>query len=320
MLIDDLKLTIEKEKKARPGFLRNLLKEQLQYYTLDFVYSSDWGKRFLLKGGTCLRFCFDLPRLSEDLDFDIQNYAAFNLKNFCQDLENYFAKTLQVRRFNLKTAGNKKQVFLQFPIMSELGLPSGQAQSDILFLRLDIQGVDSKIYQEEISLISKPNFNFIIKHYSLPDLFSSKIAAILSRSFKKGKNDQITFKGRDYFDLIWFLEKGIRPNLKRLTAITGFKEKEISQKLNQKVVKIETKYLKEDLFPLFPSEKYVDEFCRNFQKLYQKHRCPKCGSIFKNPVGVFGVGSGSETDLPLLTTGAYQCAVCGETFSGAGRR
>lgn len=314
MLIDDLKLTIEKGENARPGFLRNLLKEQLQYYTLDFVYSSDWGKRFLLKGGTCLRFCFDLPRLSEDLDFDIQNYAAFNLKVFCQDLENYFAKTLQVKRFNLKTAGSEKQLFLQFPIMTELGLSNGQVQSDILFLRLDIQGVDSKIYQEEISLISKPNFNFVIKRYSLPDLFSSKIAAILNRSFKKGKNDQITFKGRDYFDLIWFLEKGVKPNLKRLMAITGLGEREISQKLNQKVGKIEIKYLREDLLPLFSSEKYVDEFCRNFKKFYQKHCCPKCGSIFKDPFGVIGVGSGSETSLPKLTTGFYRCAACGEIF------
>lgn len=317
MLIDDLKSTIKKREEGRPGFLRNRLKEQLQYYTLDFIYSSDWGKRFLFKGGTCLRFCFDLPRLSEDLDFDIRAYQAFNLESFCQDLEDFFTKTLQIKQFSLKIAGNKQQVFLQFPIMTELGLRSNQTQSNILFLRLDIQGVDSKIYQEEVSLISEPNFNFVIKRYSLPDLFSSKIAAILTRSFKKGKDNQITFKGRDYFDLIWFLEKGVGPNLKRLTAITGLKEKDISQKLDQKVTKIKTKYLKEDLLPLFSSEKYVDEFCRNFQKLYQKHRCPSCGSILAKPVGAFGVGAGSETNLPQLTANTYQCLVCKKTFSGS---
>ncbi len=285
MLIDELKTIVRENKKDRGVFLRNLLKEQLQYYVLDFVYSSDWGSRFLFKGGTCLRFCFDLPRLSEDLDFDIQDYDNFDLEKFCQSLENYFTKHLQVKRFSLKVAGNNRQVFLKFPIMEELGLRDNAAQTDTLFLRLDIQGVDSNIYEEGVSLISKANFNFIIRRYSLADLFSSKIAAILTRSFKKGKNNQITFKGRDYFDLIWFLEKGVEPNFKRLEDITGFGKNTVSEKLDEKVKAIDIKYLKEDLLPLFASQKFVTEFCDNFKKLYEKHRCSVCGETSEKPRG-----------------------------------
>jgi predicted nucleotidyltransferase component of viral defense system len=317
MLVDELKSIVRENKKNRSVFLRNLLKEQLQYYVLDYIYSSEWGNRFLFKGGTCLRFCFDLPRLSEDLDFDIQDYDSFDLEKFRQSLENYFTKHLQVKRFNLKTAGNNQQIFLKFPLMEELGLRNNAAQTDTLFLRLDIQGIDSDIYEEKVSLISEANFNFIVKRYSLADLFSSKIAAILTRSFKKGKNNRITFKGRDYFDLIWFLEKGVKPNFKRLKDITGYNKKAVSEKLNNKVQAINIKYLKEDLLPLFPSEKFVTGFCNNFEKLYKNHRCPKCGSILAKSVGAFGVGAGSETNLPQLTTNTYQCLVCKKTFSGS---
>jgi hypothetical protein len=198
--------------------------------------------------------------------------------------------------------------------MEELGLQDNSTQSNVLFLRLDIQGVDSNIYEEEVSLISKADFNFIIRRYRLTDLFSSKIAAILTRSFKKGKDDRITFKGRDYFDLIWFLEKGVSPNFERLEDITGFDKNTVSQKLDENVSLVNIKYLREDLLPLFASQKFVADFCENFKKLYEKHRCPKCNSIFTYLKGSRGVGAGSETALPKITEENYYCAVCGEAL------
>ncbi len=270
MLIDDLKIVVEKNKKERKIFLRNLLKEKLQYYTLDYIYSSSWGKNFLFKGGTCLRFCFDLPRLSEDLDFDVKNYKNFDLNAFCEDLTYYFTKRLQIKDFNLKVSNNKQQVFLKFLIMEKLGLKENVAETNLLFLRLDIQPIDLKFYKEDVSLIAKSGFNFIVKRYSLADLFSSKIAAVLNRSFEK-RGGEVTFKGRDYYDLIWFLEKGISPNFKSLESITGLDRKSIFQKLDEKVKSINISYLKEDLFPLFKQKGFVDEFCNNFRILYKNN-------------------------------------------------
>ncbi|MEW6103904.1 MAG: nucleotidyl transferase AbiEii/AbiGii toxin family protein [bacterium] len=50
--------------------IRNYLKEHLQLYILDFVYNRSYGKELIFTGGSCLRFCFGLNRVSEDLDFD----------------------------------------------------------------------------------------------------------------------------------------------------------------------------------------------------------------------------------------------------------
>ena len=275
MLLDRLKKITKKEIIADSVgklFLRNLLKESLQYYVLDYVYSSAWGSSFLFKGGTCLRFCFGLPRLSEDLDFDIKNYKEFNLKKFCQSLSDYFIKKLQFKEFGLKVAKNNQQVYLKFPLMDQLGLKENNSESPILFLRLDLNPVDSNIYQEEISLITDDDFNFIIKRYALTDLFASKLAAILERTFKKGKGDIITFKGRDYFDLIWFLQKNIKPNFLRLENITGVKKNQLIKKIDNKVNQINLDYLKEDLLPLFRKRDFVNSFCNSFSELYQTNK------------------------------------------------
>ena len=273
MLIDDLKIIVDRNKETNSLYLRNLLKEVLQIYTLNFVYTSVYADKFLFKGGTCLRFCFDLPRLSEDLDFDIKDFSNFSLEKLCQDIKDYFVGKLQFRDFDLKIAGNRREIFLKFPVMDKIGLSSGLSESNILFLRIDLSPTDSESYKEEISLKTTYDFSFVIKRYSLEDLFASKITAILGRTFKKGKGDLITFKGRDYYDLIWFLEKGIKPNYKRLKNIAKIdSKKEILKMLDEKVNLVKENYLKEDLLPLFKETGLVDSFVANFKQLYKQRR------------------------------------------------
>ncbi len=273
MLVDDLKAVVEDNKGSVDKiFLRNLLKETLQYYVLDYIYTSTWGDRFLFKGGTCLRFCFDLPRLSEDLDFDFKNYEDFKLDLFCRDIEDYFGRKLQYKDLEIKVTGNQKQVKLKFPIMEDIGLKKDKSETNLLFLRLDMSPVDCETYEDEISLISRYDFNFVINRYSLPDLFSSKIAAILTRTFTKGKGSRVTFKGRDYFDLIWFLERGVQPNFERLEEITGFDKESALRELDEKVSEVNVNYLKEDLAPLFREKGFVDKFAGNFEKFYEDNR------------------------------------------------
>ena len=272
MLIDDLKKTVTDNKNIGNALLlRNLLKEALQFYTLNYIYNSKYGVDFLFKGGTCLRFCFDLPRLSEDLDFDIKNIQSFKPEVFMQDVANYFIGTRQFKEFKIKMAGNKREIFLQFPVMRELGL-SGIGESNILFLRIDLSGVDSKYYTQEVSIKSVFDLSFVITRYSLADLFASKITAIIKRTFQKGKGDIVTFKGRDYYDLIWFLERGITPNWERALDILKLKEiKEVIKLLDNKVESIKTEYLREDLLPLFKEVTFVDNFSKNFKELYREN-------------------------------------------------
>lgn len=268
MIINRLATIVAENKDKNPLYLRNLLKQELQGLTLNFVYSSGYNQSFLLKGGTCLRLCFDLPRLSEDLDFDIENFSHFSLKKFVAQLESYFKKDLQIKDFFLKVAGNQKQIYLKFPILDQIGLFKARSETNVLFLRIDLSEALGKSYQKEISFKSVGIFSFIILRLSLADLMSGKILAILQRESKEEKAPRV--KGRDFFDLIWFLEKKIKPNFKYLKEISGFRsEKEVWQKLDQKVKNLDLEALKNDLLPLFVDQEFVSRFVKNFKGLYE---------------------------------------------------
>ena len=252
--------------------IRNCIKETIQFYVLDFVYKSPWGGSLIMKGGTCLRLCFDLPRLSEDLDFDLENFAKFSLSNFVIALDNYFKKTLQYKNINIKIAGNNRTIYLKFPILTDLGMRVGKSESNIVIVRLDLAPIVGKSYQTEVSIKSTLNFSLLIKRYSLPCLFAGKLSAILTREAWEGKIKKERFKGRDYFDLIWFMEKGVKPNWNYLAEITGLTQKQVLAKLEQKTQAVTKKMLKDDLLPFFQDQQFINQFVENFQALYQSYK------------------------------------------------
>lgn len=269
MIIQNLKLIFEQNKDKSPLFVRSLLKEQLQYYVLNYVYNSVYGENFLFKGGTCLRFCFDLPRLSEDLDFDVINFSQFNYKEFEKNLAYYFKSKLQYDDFSIKISGFNKLIYLQFPVISKIGLPVSKPTENTLFIRIDLAPTKGEEYKTEISMKSTYDFSFLMKRYSLSDLFSGKISAILQREKWEGKLKEARFKGRDYFDLWWFLEKKTKPNIKYLQSILKIDEKAIKTILLEKVnLAVKRKEeLKNDLLPFFADSQFVNNFVNNLQGL-----------------------------------------------------
>src|SRR4030065_1796979 len=81
----------EKAKGSLNSYILNSLKEYLQVYVLYYIYTnSKYNKNFIFTGGTCLRHFYNLPRLSEDLDFDFQE--SFDPQILLHDLEQYFKK------------------------------------------------------------------------------------------------------------------------------------------------------------------------------------------------------------------------------------
>jgi len=269
MFIDSLKKAYLQNKNSSFGIMRNFLKEAIQPYLLDFIYKSRWGDQFIMKGGTCLRFCFDLPRLSEDVDFDIENFKDFSLKNFIADLENYFQKTLQYKKVIIKLAGNKRTIYLKFPILTDFGMKISRSESNFIIVRLDLAPAIGKSYQTEVSIKSTPAFSLLIKRYSLPDLFAGKLSAILTREVITGKVKKERFKGRDYFDLIWFMEKKVKPNWNYLQEITGLSKQQALVKIEQKVSKVTKIMLTNDLTPFFEDQKFISQFINNFHNLYK---------------------------------------------------
>lgn len=279
MFLDDLKTIYESHKKDNPVFVRNILKEVLQHYMLDFIGGSVWAQRLVFKGGTCLRICFDLPRLSEDLDFDIEHPERFTVRSFIDDLEKYFRKALQYNAFSTKRANNEGTVYVKFPVLKTIGLPTQEHESNTLFVRIDFAKTAGRAYHTELSIKSVGNFSFLIRRYALPDLFSGKISAILTREAMEGREKKERFKGRDFFDLLWFLEKGVQPNWEHLEELTGVDKEEALERLEQKIQKVTPAYLEKDLLPFFADPAFVKKFAANFHQLFSTYAAVLRGTI-----------------------------------------
>lgn len=271
MLIDDLKITYQKNKAYPAVYVRNSLKEIMQYYLLHYISQLPLSENLIFKGDTCLRIFFDLPRLSEDLDFDWSGSSQFDMDSLALSIKKYFTSTFRFDALETKIAGNYHTLYVKFPVLDQVGLPLTPSDSKILFVRLDITPTQGSTFTTEPAIKSTRDFSFVLKRYSLPDLMVGKIAAILTRETIEGRVKQATVKGRDYFDLIWFLEKGVAPNWSYLTELTGLTKTKAINAIKAKILKVNERSLRTELAPYFPDPTFVRTFSRNLLNFFNQY-------------------------------------------------
>lgn len=266
-------LAAEKKMAGAPDFvLRNFLKEYLQYPVLEFIYNNPDYKRLIFTGGSCLRICYGAPRLSEDLDFDLlpKDYQKLKLEKLAKGLEGFFLKNYLLK-IAVKCQG-KTRIYLKFPLLKELDL-AGAGESDWLYVKIESNKTVFQNPETELTPVSRHGFNFLAKNYSLKFLMTGKIYAIFSRQWFKGQEIEINIKGRDFYDIYWYLQKKAEPdykNLKRLIGVSS--EKELKEKLKERIEKAVTpQKLSYDLKNFFPDQLFIEDFCKNYKKIMRKY-------------------------------------------------
>ena len=275
MLINILKeIVSEKQNLGIPNFvIINFLKEYLQYPVLNRIYSKKEYKDFIFTGGSCLRICYGLPRLSEDLDFDLtsKHFKKLGLESLAKNLIQYFA-TNHLLEINTKIQSDKR-LYLKFPILKELGLSKNISESDMVFIKLEFSESAYADPEIEINPISKFGYNFVAKNYSLKYLMTGKIRALLNRSWFKGEKNEINIKGRDFYDIFWYLERNIQPDWNELEKSDGIKNfDELKNKLKNLIERnITPQKLSYDLKNFFSDQDFIDDFCKNYKLIIGKH-------------------------------------------------
>lgn len=266
-LISDLEAVLQEGKQLglRPDVVRVKLKEKLQLYVLDFIYNDPKYNHLIFYGGTCLRVCFDINRMSEDVDFETTD--LFDKKEFASRISEYFIKNVQHRHFRAHIPGQGvERIELRFPVLNELGLSAHEAEN--LIVKVEVNSI-KKNYPTEWKTISKDRFSFVIRHYDLPTLMAGKMIACLERVWEKRG---VKVKGRDYYDLLWYMQKGVLPNAARLEgAKQPYKIKEVFEKLGQKIKKIEEMDLLADLGPLFENMEFPKRWVSTFKEQFAQY-------------------------------------------------
>ncbi len=264
-----LKKIVEDNYDKPDFYVRNLLKEYLQILILSYIYSKKPYNELFFYGGTCLSHCYNLPRLSEDLDF-VDVKKEVKIEDISKDIASFLEKEANLP---LKLKVHNFHIYFKFPILKELGLVKNKAESDYLFVKVEIFSDFNfcESFQEEFKTIFKYNHSVLVKTFDLPTLMATKIRAVLYRRWEKtGKDgkDLATVKGRDFFDLMWFLQMGVKPNLKCIEKVET--KKELKEKLLGRVEEIDKKSIDYDLKNFIANTEFVYSLSENIKDILKK--------------------------------------------------
>jgi predicted nucleotidyltransferase component of viral defense system len=259
-------------KSLNPLFLRIRLKEVLQDEVLAFVYNHSQYRSYLFTGGTCMRKLYGLPRLSKDLDFDVPEQRDAAL--FAADIQAYVSEALQYRHMTTRVSGNGISVTLVLPVLRQLGLVHPSADSPNLLLRCDIAAESSGVYGAHVSPLSTAQTMFFVRAYYLPTLFGSKLAVFLGRDDTRGSSQSQPFRGRDVFDLMWFLQKAqqqewkLQPLWPRVLALLGADSVvSVVRRAADKPASLDTEQVAADLWPFIETEQALEAFSTNMHEV-----------------------------------------------------
>jgi hypothetical protein len=102
-------------------------------------------------------------------------------------------------------------------------------------------------------------------------MMAGKILACLERNFQRGR-DGATIKGRDFYDLLWFMQQNIHPLAEKLAKEGNqpYSETSAMQQIGEKVNQIKPSDLAVDLIPLFEQRMYIEAWLESFHENFNQ--------------------------------------------------
>ncbi len=195
-----------------------LAREYLQARVLESLQDAGAFLRWAFMGGTALRFLYAIPRFSEDLDFSLVNEGEdAGFRSALTEVKRALGREDYRVEIKVKDEKTVSSAWLRFPgLPHEIGMSPHASQVLSIKVELDTRpppgaGIATSIVRRHATLN--------LCHYDKASLLAGKLHAVLSRKWTKG---------RDLFDLAWYLSDRSwpAPNLALLNAAlaqTGWK-------------------------------------------------------------------------------------------------
>ena len=246
------------------------LREIMQEIALAGLQRAGFFEKAAFYGGTALRIFYGLNRFSEDLDFSLLDinpefsldiYLDAILTEFRSLGMNVSVKEKQkTNKNNIESAFLKSETLWKELVLEDVLPQIGLEQKVNIKIKLEVDTIPPLGFETEEKLLLQP-FSFYVKCFSISDLFAGKMHALLFR--KWGNN----VKGRDWFDMEWYIKKGTSINLKHFALRANdsgdwpndnITQKEILELLNTKIDNVDFKRIKADISRFIPDPKVLD--------------------------------------------------------------
>lgn len=194
----------------------NALKEILQEIILLGLDRSDFFEKAAFYGGTALRILYGLDRFSEDLDFTLLKAdPKFKLDSYFSGLDQElkaFGFEVSLQRINKNIQSTTESAFLKANTqILFLNIQGAKAhaqklqKNQLLKIKFEIDVEPATSFETEIKTLFLPS-PYTVKTLNLESLFAGKMHAALVRNWKT------RVKGRDFYDVQWYLARGAALN------------------------------------------------------------------------------------------------------------
>ncbi|MCK5535080.1 nucleotidyl transferase AbiEii/AbiGii toxin family protein, partial [bacterium] len=198
----------------------NALKEIIQEIALLGFWRSKFFEKACFYGESALRILYGLDRFSEDMDFSLlKRNKKFSLMSYCKAVKNElksfgFSVTIDEKKKKIqtnidsafiKTGTLQNMIMIDIPKSATKRIHPGK----ILKIKIEVDVNPPQGFQVEAKYLFHP-VPFSVNTYVQPDLFAGKLHAVLCRSWGN------RVKGRDWYDMVWFVGRDIAVRLKHL--------------------------------------------------------------------------------------------------------
>lgn len=255
----------------------NALKEIIQEIALLGLWRSKFFERAAFYGGSALRILYGLDRFSEDIDFSLlKPEKNFRLNPYLKAMEMElsgmgFAVAIETKNKEdgaaIDSAFIKAGTREHFLKIKASGPIAAQVHpGSLLSIKFEVDTDPPGAFQTQAMTLLQP-IAFTVNSYQKPDLFAGKLHAILQRNWKT------RVKGRDYYDFVWYLARGIPVRLahleQRLKQSGGWaqgplRQFDLLELLRTKFEQLDIEAAKKDVLPFLKDTSSVDLWSRDF--------------------------------------------------------
>lgn len=239
----------------------NAQHEVMQQVTLAGLYRGGFFNKAAFYGGTCLRIFYGLQRFSEDMDFSlIQSDEDFKLEDYFEPIKIEFSalgREVVINKKEKKYQTNIESAFLK----DDTAIYNVQFRTERnIKIKIEVDINPPMGFSTEHKFLLLP-FSFMVRCYSLSDLYAGKIHALLFRNWKN------RVKGRDWYDFEWYVRNSTRLNFDQLRQRTSqfgsFPEGELTQVnflklLKDKISRTNIEMVKADVRPFIKNPGEMD--------------------------------------------------------------
>lgn len=254
------------------------LREITQEIALLGLWRGKFFEHAAFYGGTALRIVHGLPRFSEDLDFSLLNPdQLFRLTPYLH----YLQEELQAFGFEVSiddrsdrnasaiesafAKGSTRKSFLIMGVSESLIECIAREQQ--LKIKFEIDTDPPPDFGTEAKFLYLPQ-PFSVRIFDTPSLFAGKLHAVLARNWKN------RVKGRDWYDMVWFVTKGTSASLAHLKARliqtahlsteAVFGQDQAREMLQARIESVNLDAARRDVIPFLKSSRELDIWSKEF--------------------------------------------------------